>query len=496
MTDIVTNTLAKNFLGEPKDIRIVTGLSDIDYKNDKGYTSASGIKNYVEDSILALKRRVLGTVPHKEVTERSMVNLRIGRAVHAYGFEDGEKTVNEKFPIFSGTRRGKDWEKFKQDFAQAAELGDILSPSELETVLKLGPVLKKGIDTIKETYANAGYQLVGQEAELSIFAEFEHISLKARIDGVLLFKKDTDLAFTLLEGKTTYLSVSAVGQLSREIQKYYYYMACMVYLHLFDLALRWSKTIPPTWQLGQVSQILGDIRILWLSKESQDCGQTLISHLHDAQELGWQHYGNSVLLGGLAKMKQALEVGYQMIDVAHKNRSKEALKAPLVHVLAQPNKWLSKDIEEVTNLVQPLIQQQWPADTFKEQTIKAFLKKAFRPVIPSLSFAPPPPTKEKEPKKIPVTYEPPVPLSEMTSESVTETTPPEDFPLEKTTTQTEGSKFLSAKEFSAIIRPITKKSELRNMSIVKSLVSPDFPWEGNINAVKKLLRKAFKQTHN
>ena len=227
--------------------------------------------------------------------------------------------------------------------------------AEYETVSALGVKLEKAIEELDRRYRVAGWNLVQRNSEVSLFVKWPGLHFKGRLDGIRFYynPKENQLAYTILEIKTTRHSVFDGKALAREIQNFNYHLQCMIYLTAFSEIERqlnrgkslgiYHQAVWPHQHWSPETRVFGDIRILWASKETQEISCQEVSTLEDTNLFEWQHFGNLAIGKALHNIHSILvNTQTHLQDIT----KEEDIKIPLMELYAPPPPWMAKQYEE------------------------------------------------------------------------------------------------------------------------------------------------------
>lgn len=143
---------------------IIPNLSNEEYHTFKGFLSSSRIKTILQSPELYFK-----TYLKKEPIEH-IDAFDTGTAIHARILEPGIYANTVTF--FTGTRRGKEWDKFKEANVDKVILGDMQ---------------KLQVDRMYNSYLNsvqATSMITGGEAELSLYTHLHDHDIQVRADYI------------------------------------------------------------------------------------------------------------------------------------------------------------------------------------------------------------------------------------------------------------------------------------------------------------------------
>lgn len=161
----------------------INHISNEDYHADSNFLSSSGLKTLLRDKRMFHKKYIL----KEKTNEFSSSAMHLGSFIHSLVLEpdltDGE------FSVYTGTRRGKDWEAFKG----AQEGKTIITKSQQLTATS-------AVDNLFEHDKISSLLAVGTP-ELSLCAEIEEVPIKVRADflaanGDLIDLKTTSVPMT------------------------------------------------------------------------------------------------------------------------------------------------------------------------------------------------------------------------------------------------------------------------------------------------------------
>ena len=341
-------TELKQALGPIRSAECNISLSDHEYHNQLEFASSSTVKNYLNDPVLAAQRRVLQTVESKTWDVKARQSMRIGRAVHAYVFE-GESIFKQRYPIFTGGRRGtKAWEKFVEENADAEKNDNILSADEADTVFKLG---SKGSKAYQGYIQNMpGVNILAQIPECSFYLTYES-GLKVKVRADVLFicqsaNNPSQYFFFVMDGKTTRRAITDTTSLSFTIDKLGYDVSGAMYLNTIHECLQQSALWPQLIPGFDVSQwpatipLWGSFEIFWMSTDTYQCGFQSLMNISDdltSENNAWAANGISGYYLGLLKWAAELQRVKAKITQATTANDKEILEE-VFHVHAPPLK--------------------------------------------------------------------------------------------------------------------------------------------------------------
>ena len=291
----ITHNQVVDLLGPVHEVKYMPGISDKEYHTQLDGVSSSGLKEYLDDPVLALQKRVLGTATSAERTERSKVALRVGSALHCAVFEGLEKMA-EHYPLFSGSsRKGTTWTKFVKENEEAERFNRILNKADERQVSKMYPYAKKMADEVMMPYYAQGYQLVHTINEAGFWLKLKTLlAMMFKPDTLhLLRRPDGRYLVIISDLKTTDVSVSNDGSLGSAVVRSHYDLSACMYSTLMSMFLRVSDAFGIGCQDVQVI-----FNLVWISKSTLQLRyHTLYNTWGDSE---WDTGGRARFLGALS----------------------------------------------------------------------------------------------------------------------------------------------------------------------------------------------------
>jgi hypothetical protein len=219
-------------------------LSSNDYHNEKGSFSSSQLKDLIEDPEYFYRKHI-----KKEIEREQIPAFDIGTYFHTALLEPEKLTL--ECAVFEGVRRGKDWDKFKEDNAGKA----IITKTEFDQAQGL-------INAVKNSPIASG-RLGRGRPEVSCFVELlicgssiystelgAELTLsgwqKAKVPkkGIsIVVKVRADLLGDdfILDLKSTTGNTKSAFQMRQKISSYQYDLSAALYIDMFNVYV--EKTI-------------------------------------------------------------------------------------------------------------------------------------------------------------------------------------------------------------------------------------------------------------
>lgn len=183
----------------------LNAISNEDYHADREYVSSSGLKMLLKDEREYFKKYILG-----EKEEDQSLALGLGTYIHSSILEP--ETIPELYAIYPGqVRRGKEWEKFKEENANKL----IITNKDQITANSIVRNIEKN-DLVKSFITNG-------KPEESYCGELLNLKVKMRADYIT--------PKYILDVKTTSYNMT-LDTLQRTVQYYDYDLSAALYLDI------------------------------------------------------------------------------------------------------------------------------------------------------------------------------------------------------------------------------------------------------------------------
>lgn len=207
-------------------------ISNSEYHSDREYLSSSALKLLLSDPNKFNKIYIENNEEHIKQQTQSMI---LGSLVHSMILEP--ELTDKEFVVYEGIRRGKAWDKFKEE-------------NDKEVVTRLQYTLAEQLRDITTNSKIANDLLQNGEAEQTLCVDLEGLKIKVRADYYNSHQP------CIVDLKTTFCDMSK-QQLQDAIGNFQYDLSAALYVDAFATL---GKEVPPFYFIflgtGQVKDIV------------------------------------------------------------------------------------------------------------------------------------------------------------------------------------------------------------------------------------------------